>query len=459
MNNHDNHRDEFEQFIADEVNRHEMFASDAVWAKINKQVQTPKSWPALTIIAFLIIVSLSIATALNYPPDNILAKIQYNDSVIFAQQKQQQAIIKAASKNDNLEKRIAVEVITAKTFSDIEKRNKASVPVTTTSSLPEIVAKKSVDPSIIVRQQTTQKNLLQQLVVINIAKAAPEVIIADDIVLKKFVADSAETKTESDKETERATDNKYKDFYASLLRKKLKPRINRWSYEIYATPSQSFRNLSDDKIRDAYTASQTTNSLDNAVKHKPALGLEAGFAIMYNLTNHLKFKAGIQFNARQYYIDAYKTYGIATVTIIQNNRIDSLSFYSRYGSVGSSYAETKLDNRLYQVSIPLGFQWDALQTKRFGVSIGGTIQPTFTLNKNVYLISTDYKYYANGESFFRKWNINTAVDINFSYQFNKAKLYIGPQVRYQHLPTYTDAYPIKEYRLDYGIKIGIIKPL
>jgi long-subunit fatty acid transport protein len=76
----------------------------------------------------------------------------------------------------------------------------------------------------------------------------------------------------------------------------------------------------------------------------------------------------------------------------------------------------------------------------------------------VYLISTDYKYYANGASFFRKWNVNTALNLNFSYKINNGtKLYFGPQVRYQHLPTYNNAYPIKEYRLDYGLKIGFIK--
>jgi len=185
--------------------------------------------------------------------------------------------------------------------------------------------------------------------------------------------------------------------------------------------------------------------------------MEVGLGLMYNLTRNLRFKTGLQFNVRQYYIDAYPSSAIATIAIVQGNRLDSVNVYSGYSNTGN-YSLTKLDNRMYQLSIPLGLQFDAIQTGKWGVSVGASIQPTFTLNKNVYLISTDYKYYANGESFFRRFNINTAVDLNFSYKTSdKVKFYLGPQIRYQHLPTYNDSYPIKEYRWDYGIRLGIIK--
>ncbi|WP_206203622.1 hypothetical protein, partial [Thermococcus sp. M36] len=101
--------------------------------------------------------------------------------------------------------------------------------------------------------------------------------------------------------------------------------------------------------------------------------------------------------------------------------------------------------------------WNFLTIKKFGASIGASIQPTFTLNKSLYVISNDYKYYADGESFFRKWNYNTSSELLFSYQLNHVKLFFGPQIRYQHLPTYNDVYSIKEHRLDYGIKLGISK--
>ena len=109
--------------------------------------------------------------------------------------------------------------------------------------------------------------------------------------------------------------------------------------------------------------------------------------------------------------------------------------------------------------MPIGIQWDFLHYKKFGLSIGGSIEPTITLNKNVYLISTDYKYYTDGTPFLRKWNVNSSAELNLTYKAGKYQWYAGPQVRYQHLPTYNDQYPIKEFRMDYGFRIGFTKQL
>ena len=188
--------------------------------------------------------------------------------------------------------------------------------------------------------------------------------------------------------------------------------------------------------------------------------MEVGLGLMYNISRSLRFKTGIQFNARQYYIDAYPSSALATIAIVQGNHLDTVNVYSGYSNIGDHSVATRLDNRMYQLSIPLGLQLDAIQTGKWGVSVGASVQPTITLNKNIYLISTDYKYYANGESFFRKFNVNTAIDLNISYKTSdNVKWYLGPQIRYQHLPTYNDSYPIKEYRWDYGIRLGVIKSL
>ena len=107
--------------------------------------------------------------------------------------------------------------------------------------------------------------------------------------------------------------------------------------------------------------------------------------------------------------------------------------------------------------MPIGLQWDFVEGDRWGLSTSVTIQPTVTLNKNIYAVSTDYKTYTDGSPFFRKWNINTSAELLLSLKSGKSKWFIGPQVRYQQQPTYNDIYPIKEYRIDYGIKVGFIK--
>ena len=68
-------------------------------------------------------------------------------------------------------------------------------------------------------------------------------------------------------------------------------------------------------------------------------------------------------------------------------------------------------------------------------------------------------FYADGTSFFRRWNINSSTELCLTLKSKNIKWFMGPQIRYQQLPTYNDIYPIKEYRIDYGIKFGFTKTL
>ena len=111
------------------------------------------------------------------------------------------------------------------------------------------------------------------------------------------------------------------------------------------------------------------------------------------------------------------------------------------------------------MSLPIGVQWEVLQGKHLGINAEASVQPTLTLNTNTYLLSTDYKHYTTGNDLIRKWNINTSMGFNISYKSGSLLYMVGPQVRYQHLPTYSNLYPIKEYLLDYGIRFGITKEI
>ncbi|NIM34661.1 MAG: outer membrane beta-barrel protein, partial [Hydrotalea flava] len=120
---------------------------------------------------------------------------------------------------------------------------------------------------------------------------------------------------------------------------------------------------------------------------KPAIGMEAGGAILYRLNKNLQIKTGLQFNVRQYYIDAYwSPYNIATIAYVRNHQLDSVNMLSSYSNAGG-FQSAKLDNKLYQISIPIGVQWSFFPDKKIGVDAGISFQPTLTLNKNVYLLS------------------------------------------------------------------------
>ncbi len=46
-----------------------------------------------------------------------------------------------------------------------------------------------------------------------------------------------------------------------------------------------------------------------------------------------------------------------------------------------------------------------------------------------------------------------------SYDRGGVKWQVGPQFRYQLLSSYESEYPIREYLMEYGIKIGITKSI
>ena len=130
--------------------------------------------------------------------------------------------------------------------------------------------------------------------------------------------------------------------------------------------------------------------------------------------------------------------------------------FSNYNNAGG-FKNEQLDNKSFQVALPVGVQWDIIKGKQFGISAEATVQPTYSFNSNVFLLSTDFKNYTDGNDFVRRWNINTSAGIHVNFKSGSNLWQLGPQIRYQHLPTYTNRYPIKEYLMDYGIRLAFTK--
>ncbi|OIR08366.1 hypothetical protein GALL_95340 [mine drainage metagenome] len=481
MENNFNTNDELNQYLIDEVESHKMYPSEHVWENIRTQLHGNPSWPALTFIAIAIILTLTVSTLFNYPPKTIITK---TNTLVLKQGNNTDisnapAEISPVAKTETLEQQINITNYTKETLAAITNKN-----IIGNEDL--IIPEKKVLPSIeIIAQNKSAANIsLQHLdPVANTSLLIDNTNLVDEFAYVNQNSNSAAITTTattakkskyqslSDKSGIQSNENNADSYLNEFGFETKKPvkKPSGFELEFYVTPSVSYRKLEEDNSRLIYAQPTTmalsqnhpTANVNNSVRHTPALGMELGAGILYNLTHNFKLKTGLQFNIRQYYIDATQTYGMATIAFVQNNRLDSVSIASMFGnSTGTNgYYSTKLDNKLYQIAIPIGFQWDFLQGKKWGLSASASIQPTFTLNKNVYMISTDYKYYANGSPFFRKWNFNSSLEFNLTYKTGNVKWYFGPQLRYQHLPTYNDVYPIKEYRLDYGFKIGIATPL
>jgi hypothetical protein len=109
------------------------------------------------------------------------------------------------------------------------------------------------------------------------------------------------------------------------------------------------------------------------------------------------------------------------------------------------------------LSLPIGAEVVLFGNNRVQFQVAGTLQPTYVLNNQAYMISTNMKNYAQEPSLYNRLNLAAGAEAYFTIKAGSYKWMIGPQVRYQLFSSYKQAYPITEHLTDYGFKIGIMK--
>ena len=243
------------------------------------------------------------------------------------------------------------------------------------------------------------------------------------------------------------------------------PKQKRLSWQLSFTPTMNYRtwkgsNYPSD-VKTLPLAPIIPGDPDKLVNHKPALGFEFGSNLLYAVNKTFTLKTGLQFNYIRYDIQAYSSYAYEPATIALNSGYGivtgQLTSYTRYRNFGGDAAED-LHNQYFQLSVPVGLEVNLLGNKKLQVGIGGTVQPTYLMNRNTYLITADYKY-ATEPALIRRWNVNTSAEAFVSYKTGDLKWQVGPQVRYQLLSSYIKEYPIRENLFNYGIKIGVTKTI
>lgn len=233
------------------------------------------------------------------------------------------------------------------------------------------------------------------------------------------------------------------------------------SWQLYLTPTVSYRSLTENT---EYLSAARYNNLVNGgsqvtypsdlnsvVTHRPDLGFQLGLRGAYPVSRWFSFTGGIQLSVNKYDIKAYE-HPAETATIALRDR--SVSATSNYRNTGS-FNESWLRNFYFSASLPLGMELKLSDGDKNYFGIGGTIQPTYVLDKRAYLLSADLKNYAEVPSLTRKWNMNTSFEIFSAHTTGKVNWRIGPQVRYQVMSSFIKNYPIKEHLIDFGLKLGI----
>jgi len=247
------------------------------------------------------------------------------------------------------------------------------------------------------------------------------------------------------------------------------PKGARTYLQLTLSPTVNYRTITGGDFAHPKTIMQnipvallTPGNAGNYVDHSPAVGFELGGSMLYRVTRNLSIKGGLQFNFSRYKIRAYAASPQQT-TITLNSYygyyLDSITSVSSVRNFGGSSQEI-LNTDYYQLSAPIGFELRVLGNERLQFNIGGTIQPTYLLNRNSYMLTSDYTNYVKEPSLYRRWNWDAGMEAFLSYRTNSGiRWQIGPEFRYQLLSTYSSQYLLHENMKQYGIKIGITKVL
>lgn len=222
---------------------------------------------------------------------------------------------------------------------------------------------------------------------------------------------------------------------------------------VYFTPTVSYRKLSENK---GYTRANPGVAFDvnEAVNHKPAMGLELGIEGRYSVTDRIFVKSGIQFNVNRYEIGAYfHPTEFASIPLTTNAGVDSLTALSNFRNAKNG-ARNWLQNSYFTISVPFGADYIFAENAKVKFGVSGSVQPTYVIGDRAYLISADYQNYAEVPGLMRRWNVSTDFEAFFMYSTGRLNWQVGPQIRYQHLSSFVDEYRVKENLFDIGLKVG-----
>jgi hypothetical protein len=240
--------------------------------------------------------------------------------------------------------------------------------------------------------------------------------------------------------------------------KVLKKKGAHMGWQVYLAPTVSYRNLSGEGLKlfqyNNMNSAYMTSDVENSVVHKPAVGFELGTALTYSLNRRLKLKAGVQLNVNRYEVQAYNfTPEVAPLTRggIGHSTVNAISRHRNF----SGYSKTWLQNQHVMMALPIGADLRVLGNDKVAFHLAGTVQPTFIVKNQAYMISTNMKNYAQEPSLYNRYNMALGAEAYLSVKGKSYRWMLGPQFRYQVFSSYKQEYPISEHLTDFGFKIGV----
>ena len=454
MESNFNNKD-FEQYVKQNADQYRMFPSDKVWKGINSALHTRRKWYGFWLGFILLMTGGAVTWVMTTHPSN-----KENTTNLI---KNSTAAV-AADKPASIQK----------TYEDIKNLLPFTKdPATAQNSFINDESKRTSVTSLLLG--SVSKKITNVLPVFqeypNILVEAHQPAVASIMNNKTTVNEPVVATIEqipnssSNQSAINNSDRSINDVYFPLTIESVtnvyqfKKPVKRVSWQLFITPTVSYRKLGVNKSLDNPSASNypfaSLSDVNNAVTHKPDMGLQIGVSGRYPITNNLKLRGGVQFNINRYDIKAYAFNGeVATIDLNGGNGNSSISTWTNYRNY-AGYKSDWLKNYYFSISAPIGVEVKLFGNHKTNFGIAGTLQPTYILKDRAYLISTDYKNYAEVPRLIRHLNLNTSFETFINYRNGKTKWQVGPQVRYQLLSSFHNTYPVKENLFDFGVKVGI----
>jgi hypothetical protein len=477
MQNRFNDNRDFEQFVKQNADQYRMFPSEKVWNNIHNTLHVRRRWYGIGIALLLITVTAVTLVMVNHPDKNQplpQTSVSTVNNITPPKTNPEKVFIAPTKTTDNNATVILrTGKLPAAIFQPAEFKNQPDVVLSNVISTTPTV--NSTEPTI--------ANVKQTDVVTSSPRVSNVVATAKPIALKAIAAipsktitttivdnsiETATTTEQMEQATSSATDINLLTIESVVNSYKNKRKAKKLTLQLYVTPTVSYRALKENS--EFINAVQSSNAsplaptpnlfvpdVNNIVTHKPDIGFQLGISAGYPLSKNITLTGGLQFTVSKYDIKAYRHTTEEARIAVSNDAggANTLSTYTSYRNYGGNKVNW-LHNLYLSASAPIGLELKLINSRRGHVGIGGTIQPTYVIDNRSYLLSTDFKNYAEVPSLIRRWNINTGFEIFVANTAGKVKWRIGPQVRYQTMSSFKEKYPVKEHLFDFGLKLGVL---
>jgi len=491
--------DEFESFLSEKADQYKLYPSDNVWENINKHLHPNRRWPYIT--AGLLLIGLSF----------VAERFISNGAGATASLEQKSASQSGSSNSSANSNAVStpstasISTITPSTNKIVNRKSSGTTEKKEAKviSLQDFLTaqNKSVEraqPADQISQSTLQSiaepatpavenaiNADKELVFVNnpiatidageVNKSNTETHPSNNSKLPSAIPLTEAIQKENQQLSAPAEDAELaRPWMDNIVLRQSKRKQHNWAWQFYVSPTVSYRRLSG-SIEPKNTPVPLSGvpyianadygkDINDAVSQHPAVGGEVGTSWIYNVNKSLRLKIGLQLNYTRYMVKAYKAAPQVAAYAASNSNgysgyyADSIRLVSIYRNF-NGYMPVELTNEYFQLAAPVGAEFRILGDRKIEWIVAGTLQPTYNLNNQAYLISTNFKNYAEEPTLIRRWNLATSFETFLSINTGNFKWQVGPQFRYQLLSSYKNKYPIREYLLDYGFKIGVSKTI